>query len=410
MNEICLAKYCTGCMACYSACSANAITMISNERGFIYPKIDEGQCLNCKKCVAVCPVNKERTGSQKLQKVFACWHTEGHIREQSTSGGIFSAIAEFVLKNKGVVFGARFNEKFKVIHSYTENLEELFHYRGSKYVQSYIGDSFKQVEKFLKMGRTVLFTGTPCQIAGLKSFLGKDYDNLLTTDIVCHGVPSPLIFEDYIEQIKETVAKDIVMIRFRYKKPSWTVFSMRIDFKEHEPYIKDTNNDPYIVGFLKDLFTRSCCTFCTYANLNRCSDITMGDFWGYISEKKELRNTEQGISLLILNTDKGKELFEAIAYNLVIIEKSVGEAQAGNQCLSKPFPKSIYEKPFWDEYLTNRNFAYVTEKFLQPRAENVGRKISLFFNDHAYLLTRKQRESLLKVKTKIKQVLKRQKS
>jgi len=406
MDKICDDNSCTGCMACYSACLADAINFIPDKKGFLYPVINKEKCIDCKKCINVCPINKENDNAPDLQKIYACWQIDSEIRKQSTSGGVFSIISDYVLDNKGIVFGARFDNDFKVIHSYTDNKAELFNYRGSKYVQSYIGDSFKQVEQFLKIGKTVFFTGTPCQISGLKSFLSREYDNLITADIVCHGVPSPMVFADYVEYIKNTINKDIVNIYFRYKKPSWTVFSMRIDFKDHQSYIKDTNTDPYIVGFLNDLFTRPCCSVCKYTNLNRCSDITMADFWGYISEEKKFRNTEEGISLVIINSNKGKAIFEHIKHNLIIAEKSIEEAKAGNQCLSKPFPKSLYEKQFWKEYLNDHNFESVTKKYFPPKKLMFSRKISLYFNDHAYIFTKSQMKFVLKVKTKIKRILK----
>ena len=402
MNTICDLESCTGCMACYSVCQNNAIDMRADERGFLYPQICAEKCIECKRCIEVCPVNRKVDYVPDIQEVYACWQKDKDIREQSTSGGLFSVLAEFVLERDGAVFGARFDDTFKVIHSYTENKDDLTYFRGSKYVQSHIGGSFKQAEYFLKQGKMVLFTGTPCQISGLKSFLGRNYANLLCVDIVCHGVPSPMVFMDYLEYIRQSIAKDITGIRFRYKKPSWTVFSMKIDFQEHPSYIKDTNTDPFIIGFLDDFLTRTCCSKCNYANINRCSDITLGDFWGYISEREKFRNTEEGISLVLVNTNKGKTIFEQINDKLVIVEKSIEEAKKGNQCLSRPFSKNIQEQQFWKEYIVSRDFAGLADKYFVKKKIKYRRRISLYFNDHAYYLTKSQRKLILGLKEKLK--------
>ena len=191
-----ITEKCTGCMACYNACPFNAIEIIQNEKGFYEPHIIEEKCKKCKKCVITCPQNN--LAEKKENKVvYAAWSNSEIEREESTSGGIFSEIAKKVLEEDGIVVGAIYDENFKVVHGILTNKEDLQKTRGSKYVQSYIGDSFKIVKKYLDEGRKVLFSGVACQIAGLKNFLNKKYNNLITVDVLCHGVPSPMIFEEY---------------------------------------------------------------------------------------------------------------------------------------------------------------------------------------------------------------------
>lgn len=403
---LCELDQCTGCMACYSSCSKiGAIQMIEDERGFKIPIIDKKKCIKCGKCNRVCPILNNSNIlnlEEKKPSVKACWNKNKKIRKMSTSGGIFFEVASWVIDNNGVVFGACFNEKFNVIHSYIENKDEIKKMQGSKYVQSYIGDTFKEAEMFLKQDRIVLFTGTPCQIAGLKSYLGKPYKKLITLDIVCHGVPSPLIFEKYLEFITGNRIEEVRDIQFRYKKPSWTVFSMKIDYKNNETYISDTYKDPFLVGFLSNYFSRPCCYKCNYTNINRYGDLTIGDFWGYISEKKELRNTEEGISLVLINSTRGKEIIDIIQSNLIITDKTLEEAMDGNRCLDKPYGANQKESEFWEIYKKNNKFEDVNRIYLAPKKIKLKRKVSLAFNDNAYLIPNKLRNTLLDVKKKIR--------
>ena len=193
---------CTGCGACYSACPQQAISMVSDGEGFLVPKTNPQKCSECGKCDVACPLN-HKNPEKKPIAVYAAKHSNEETRLFSSSGGMFSAFAEKIIAENGVVFGAKFNENMEVVHSFTETIEGLADFRGSKYVQSNIGNSYIDAKRFLDSGRLVLFTGTPCQIAGLKSFLQKDYENLLTVDLICHGVPSPLIWKQYLESVLE---------------------------------------------------------------------------------------------------------------------------------------------------------------------------------------------------------------
>ena len=210
---------CTGCAACANACSMGCITMRKDRDGFLVPKIDKETCVGCHKCEKVCPiVSLIEVKSDVDPKVYAAINKDENIRKKSSSGGVFYALAKWVVENDGVVFGAAF-EGYHLKHQYAETMGDVEKMMGSKYIQSEIGDSYKEVKQFLKDGRWVLFTGTPCQVAGLRRYLGKDYEKLLTVDLLCHGVPSPAIWENYMERkLLALKAKDVTNIRFRTKR------------------------------------------------------------------------------------------------------------------------------------------------------------------------------------------------
>ena len=213
---------CCGCSACYDACPKSAITMIEDKEGFLYPAIDEDKCIDCKLCEKVCPT-KNKKKNKSLLEAYAAYNTDENIRLKSSSGGVFSLIAEYVLRNQGVVYGAAFDENFEVEHLRVASVEELELLRGSKYVQSKLDGIYNLCKKDLEIGKQVLFTGTPCQVSGLKSFLRKEYDNLVCMDIVCHGVPSRMVWRKYLEYRINFAKSKIVQIAFRLKNEGWTV-------------------------------------------------------------------------------------------------------------------------------------------------------------------------------------------
>ena len=210
---------CCGCSACVNICPNNAISMDIDDDGFKYPIVDVGKCINCGLCEKACPYNNEYIKKNIYDKSIAYggWNNDDEIRKKSTSGGIFSAISKYILNNNGVVCGAIYNEKFEVVHEIIDNIDDLEKIYGSKYVQSDLKDNFRRIKKYLNDGRLVLFSGTPCQVSGLNSFLVKEYENLYTCDIVCHGVPSPKVFEKYKRELEEANNSEILNINFRDK-------------------------------------------------------------------------------------------------------------------------------------------------------------------------------------------------
>lgn len=316
---------CTGCTACKSICPKDAIEMVKDEEGFLYPKVDTKKCIECGKCKKVCPVlNKKNIKKDQTGYVLNNKNTD--IRADSTSGGAFTPIAEYVLEKNGVVFGACFNEDFKVVHTYIENKNDLSKFRGSKYVQSFLGDSFIEAKEFLDKGRYVCFSGTPCQIEGLKNFLNKDYENLITVDLMCHAVPSPLVWEKYLDYIKSIKLKNekIEKILFRDKsKYGFKYSTMTIKSKNYE-YFNGVETDPYLRAFFGDLSDRPSCYDCAFKKLYHESDFTIWDCFIAENFDKKL-DDDKGTSRVLVNSNKGKIVFDKIKDEFDYTEINVKE-------------------------------------------------------------------------------------
>lgn len=327
-------KNCCGCEACVQRCPKSCITMREDNEGFLYPEIDKDICIDCGLCEKVCPVINQAEERKPLA-VYAAKHKDEQIRMASSSGGAFTAIAERVIDEGGVVFGAKFNQDWNVVHSYTETKEGLGTFRGSKYVQSRIGESYKEAEGFLKAGRKVLFSGTPCQIAGLKRFLRKEYDNLLTVDFICHGVPSPGVWREYLkeETARQCGEKNSVLqrpihernaliegISFRDKRLGWKKFSFALALsttngsgaKNTVLLSEPLNKNIFLRGFLADLYLRPSCHACPSKSFKSRSDITIGDFWGVQNVMPEI-DDDKGVSVVMVNSEKAGTLVEKIS-------------------------------------------------------------------------------------------------
>ena len=244
-------------------------------------------------------------------RCYACINKDEPIRIKSSSGGIFTLLAEQILRDKGVVFGAGFNKKFEVEHSYIESKKNLGRFQGSKYVQSKIGKTYKQTQEFLETGRKVLFTGTPCQIAGLRSHLKKNYKNLFCVDVICHGVPSPIVWEKYLEYREGIAQSSIKKISFRDKQTGWKSYSTSFWFLNNTKYQSVHGRDPYMIAFLKNISLQPSCYSCQFKSLHRQGDITLGDFWGIKNILPNL-DDDKGVSLVIINSNNGKNIFEKI--------------------------------------------------------------------------------------------------
>lgn len=305
---------CCGCQACFNKCPKDAITMIEDEKGLKYPKIDKKKCINCGLCEKVCPILK-KIKIKNEPKAYACLNLNDEIRIQSSSGGVFTAIASNIIDKGGVVFGATWNNDFsRVEHTYTENKDELYKFRGAKYLQSDIDKSYIKVKEFLDKGRYVLFTGTPCQIEALRSFLNRNYDKLYLQDIICHGVPSPKVWTTYKKFMeKKRSDSKTTSVYFRDKtSEGWNRYHVKIQFNNNETYDAEHRKDIYMKAFLSNIALRDSCTNCKFKKENRVSDITLADFWGINNIKPDM-NDEKGLSLMIVNSEKGKLLFEEIS-------------------------------------------------------------------------------------------------
>lgn len=297
---------CSGCEACANICPKNAIEMTRDNEGFAYPKINPKLCIKCGRCDETCPaLNFKAKEIDALPQVFAAIYKNAKILRHSSSGGIFSALSEIVLKSGGVVFGARFDENWRVVHTSAKNLDELENLRSSKYVQSKIGDVYRQVQEALK-SKNVLFSGVPCQCVALKHFLGRDYDNLLTVDIICHGVPSPALWENYIGNLG--YAHEITHVNFRSKRLGWSS-RLDVNFADKAPIVILTTKNLYGKLFLGGISERPSCHECNLKFPNNQSDLTLGDAWGVKDFLPEMYDNH-GVSIVFLHTEKGKNFFE----------------------------------------------------------------------------------------------------
>lgn len=337
MIEIKDKKDCCGCWACVQRCPKSCITMREDGEGFLYPEIDKTSCINCGLCERVCPVVNQSEG-RKPQVVYAAKHQDEQIRMASSSGGVFTALAESVIDAGGIVFGAQFDKDWSVVHGHVETKEGLSAFRGSKYVQSKIGSSYQEAEQFLKAGRKVLFSGTPCQIAGLKRFLRKEYDNLLTVDFICHGVPSPGVWRQYLkeETARQCGRKNSVLSRsihesdtliegisFRDKTLGWKKYSFALVLSttngsgEKYSFCSRTplNRNPFMRGFLSDLYLRPSCYNCPARALSSGSDVTIGDFWGIESVMPEI-DDDRGTSVVMVHTSRALQILEKLDMRL----------------------------------------------------------------------------------------------
>lgn len=366
---------CCGCSACVLVCPKQCISMSADNEGFLYPQVDGAICIDCGLCDKVCPVINQEEPREPLA-VYAAKNNNEEIRLKSSSGGIFTLLAEQIIAEGGVVFGARFNESWEVVHDYTETIEGLEPFRGSKYVQSVIGDNFIKAKQFLKDGRKVLFSGTPCQIAGLKKFLRKEYENLLTVEVVCHGVPSPMVWRDYIDykRAKRAVGKNTVSsslnelpviagISFRDKTNGWKKFGFKISYaasKAAENSVSksaDNTNyeitpfseDLFMKGFLKNLYLRPSCYHCAARQGKSGADISIADYWGIQSIHPEI-DDDKGTGLILINTKQGANYFNSIANQINSLTSNYNNAIMQNPCIVKSVKEPNRRQQFWQNY------------------------------------------------------------
>ena len=303
---------CTGCASCANGCPVKCITMEPDEKGFLYPNVDRSVCLQCGNCKTACPVlNKDRFQTPVESVFYGCKNSDDSIRIASSSGGFFYELARCVIVKGGIVFGARFSDDFKkVYHSEAQTMDEVRPMMVSKYVQSEIGQSYVKVRDYLKIGKTVLFTGTPCQIAGLRSFIG-DNDNLILAEIICHGVPSPKVWNIYLSSIENEYGGTVAFVTFRDKSRSWRQSDFKVEFDNGQTFIQPNKDNPYMKSFLRNLSLRDSCTDCKFKRFASGADITMGDFWGS-TELGSCYSDDIGISVIALHSDRGRDAFNTL--------------------------------------------------------------------------------------------------
>lgn len=409
---------CCGCSACEQRCPKHCIKMQEDEEGFLYPEIDPAECIDCRICEKVCPFEID-LDSQKPLITYAAINPDTNERINSSSGGIFSLLARKVLQKGGVVFGASFDRQWKVCHKAVERESDLYLFRGSKYVQSRIDGAYQEAKEFLNRGRIVLFSGTACQIAGLRLFLMKDYENLLTVDVVCHGVPSPRVWDDYVRYLRRAKGTindnntiftsqigepEIDGISFRDKQEGWKkyAFVVRYSAGQKEP----TNNDNstvetifevrepmsknvYMQGFLNNLFLRPSCHMCKVKG-GRCgSDITLGDFWGIRDLLPEI-DDDKGVSLSIANTRKGKAYINSVGAYL--FESEYRLAAKYNPSLEQSVAETKYRSMFWASYYNeNEEVVQIILRILQKMKPSFLKRLVSHIESYVIQLLRKNK-------------------
>lgn len=336
---------CLECRACEQICSKDAISMQENAEGFSYPKIDMDKCVDCGLCVKVCPAIHADDIKSKSCDVYAAQLKDKTILKKSSSGGVFSLIAEHVIGSGGIVFGAAWDEHLQLRHIGVETIDALQKLRGSKYVHSDIGNTFIQARDNLKSGRLVYFTGTPCQIAGLKLFLRKDYTNLITSDLVCHGTPSQKLFNLFVKGMEKDRNVRLIDYQFRDKKVfGWSCSSSSSSINrktgKKKYHFYDRNMVGYFQAFIKGHITREDCYKCPFASPERVSDITLADYWDISSHHPEFPNSREGVSLILINSTKGRNLLDLLEKNVILCKSTLTSAlKTSNHNLKAPTPR-----------------------------------------------------------------------
>lgn len=360
MISLCSEKSCTGCCSCVNACPKGCISMIENNEGFLYPAIDYSTCIECGLCQKSCPELHPINKNENLT-VYASWSLNDKVRTTSSSGGIFYTLAESVINRGGAVFGVVFNDDMSASHVCAETLSGLKAMQGSKYLQSNINTTYTEALKFLKNGREVMFTGTPCQIAGFRAFLGKrTFDKLTLVDIVCHGTPPAKAFKWYLKELKLKNGEfDEKSFQFRNLN-AWGI-TPSVEISERRTSLADSNL--YMQLFLKSLLHRNCCYDCRYTTENRVSDVTLADFWGIGKDVPFNHDTSKGCSLLLVNTQHGAAILKEISGNILLEERTIEEAKIVNHQLymSSVRPKDR-ERIFG--YIYSHSYDEVDSKFV----------------------------------------------
>lgn len=350
---------CCGCTACASVCAHKAISMEPDALGFLYPKVNKEKCIDCGLCEKVCAFhsNYDRTLNLQEPKVYAARHKNMHEIETSRSGAAFIAISDYVLEQGGVVYGVGYTDHFRVVHKRATTKDERNEFKGSKYVQSDLRNIFPQVKEDLKQGLTVLFSGTPCQTAGLSSYIGRRLrEKLILVDIVCHGVPSPYIWKDYLNYLEKKQGTKVLEVNFRNKqKFGWAShyesykFPQKIEVKTDFTYL-----------FYSHIMLRDSCGKCYYTNTIRPSDITIGDFWGWEKTDAQFNQDNKGCSLVFINTVQGDNIFNLIKQDLNIVPAHLKNSLQPN--LQHPSMIHPKRERFEKDY-QRKGFEYVLKKY-----------------------------------------------
>lgn len=337
---------CCGCAACYNICPVQAIEMCPDEEGFLYPIILEEKCIGCGRCKKVCPIINKPL-NYPLKVALGCFAKKKDEQMSSSSGGIFSVLARKVLSEKGIVCGAAYDDECLAFHLIIESENELFRLKETKYVQSRIENAYISIKNHLKQNKTVLFSGTPCQVAGLKSFLGKEYDHLVCVDLICHGVPSPKVWRDYLKQISKE--KTVEKVTFRNKSDGMNKITLDYHLSDGTLIKENYSESLYIKGFIQNLYVRPSCFECKFKGAKRCSDLTIGDFWAVKEYHSDFDNNN-GTSAVIIHSEKGRKWIEQVEEDLNIIQSTIKELSCWNECLLESTRKNSLREEFFSQW------------------------------------------------------------
>lgn len=352
---------CCGCGACVQACPQKCIHMEADKEGFLYPVIDENLCVKCGLCENSCPILHRQKRTHKEQVYAACSKDE-KLLPKSSSGGMFGVLVRYVFQNKGIVFGCCFNEELEAIHCSAGSETECEKFHGSKYIQSNTANTFIECRQYLENGKFVLYTGTPCQIAGLKQFLRKEYETLITVEIICHGVPSPGLWKQYINELEKCKGRKIVNAAFRYQDQGWKKYRFRTEFADGTAEIISGGESPYLRGFFNNLTLRPSCYNCKSRLKYSQSDLMIGDFWG-IEKYHEGFDEKLGVSALIVLSEKGEKVFQKIKEQITYTESDLKEVIPANGCVQlSVFPNRNRTK-IYDIYSESGNITDALRKY-----------------------------------------------
>lgn len=356
-------KDCCGCSACAQICPKQCISMEFDGEGFLYPVIHQDSCIQCGRCNAVCPLKEQFIRKESKPEIYCIYNKDTAVMHDSSSGGVFSLLAEEIINRGGIVYGAESSDGINVCHTRADSLEDYVKFRKSKYSQSNVNDCYRKAKDDLENSRTVLFSGTPCQIAGLYCFLEKDYKNLYTTEVICHGVPSQTVLNRYRQEIEKQKGATMLRYDWRYMEKGWQPQYCRIEWSDGSYTIREHDNEMLFKGFLSNIFLRPSCYDCHFSRIPRIADITLGDFLNYIGPLKK-ENQNQGLSLMLLSTNKGKELFDKISAKTIYESADIEYAINQNYHLNH-IPYYNRKRPaFFQEFNTGISYAKLAEKYL----------------------------------------------
>ena len=355
---------CCGCNACMNACEQNCISMETDSEGFLYPHVNTELCIECGNCTSKCHmIMNVQSGNQPVPDCWAAYNRDDKKMQEGSSGGIFESLCEVVYDMQGIVYGAVLDGELHVKHQRALNMEDAKKFRKSKYLQSDIGYTFSMAKEDLERGKTVLFSGTPCQIGGLYGYLGKDYENLYTVDLVCHGVPSQKVFSQYLEELERAYGTRPVFVCWRDKRDGWGPNKVSVRFENGYEIVSPSSYNTMQFGFLNNLYSRPSCSECRYASVPRIADISLGDFWGYDGELLT-GNQNKGISMIAVSNRKGMFLFEKIRPSLIAEKVSVEYCKSKSAHFGNTPGCHKNRKKFMDELDTGKDLNTLIGKYL----------------------------------------------